>query len=108
MLHPSHLIARAMEITELCGGVPDRVSLANPTPAVEVAWAAYGVAWNLMFARKHMGFLKGRGLMGMDRFAWSWIGCPLDRRKARLFIRLAGDALAKAERGFAALKETTG
>jgi hypothetical protein len=100
---PYRLTVRASTIMNACGGIPDRITLANPTPATEVAWLAYHVGWHLMFARQALGFFSARGTRSVGGLRWAYIAYRKDRERARNHVRLAGEFLARAEIGYAAL-----
>lgn len=101
---PYRLTARASAIMNACGGMPDRITLANPTPVTEVAWLAYHVGWHLMFARQALGFFSTRGTRSVGGMRWAYMAYRRDRERARNHVRLAGDFLARAEKGYARLQ----
>lgn len=104
VISPYRLTARASVIMEACGGIPDRTTLDNPTPEVEVAWLAYHVGWHLMFARQAMDFFSARGTQSVDGMRWAYMAYRRDRERARGHVRLAGAFLARAEVAYAALQ----
>lgn len=104
MITAAHLERRASQIMHACGGPPDRKSLANPSPAVTVAWDASHVGWHLMFARNHLGFLSSRYGKGVASLRWVYGAYRKDKARAKVSLHLAGDFMARAEAGFAALQ----
>lgn len=103
MNSPATITRRANAIMIACGGAPDRITLAHPTPAVEVAWLAYQAEWHMMFARYGLGFLAEPQRRGTPSLRWAYVAYRKSRLGSRQQLRLAGDYLRKAEAGFAAL-----
>lgn len=102
MITAAHLERRASQIMHACGGVPDR--MVKPSPAVTVAWDAWHVGWHLMFARNHLGFLSSRYGKGVASLRWVYRAYRKDKQRAKVSLRLAGDFMARAETGFAAMQ----